>query len=426
MRIPLILLLAFSLQLSALQAQVTLENCQQWTREHYPLLRQQALHDASLQLRLEQLDKQRLPQFAALAKANLQSEAIKVPFSAPGQEPIELPLYGLQAYGEATYTIYDGGVIKATKALENQQYQVSRQALEVDLYQLRQQVNQLYLGILQMRAQDSLLQYARHTLESRLDAVEAGVRHGIALPTEADRIRVELLRIDANREEAKGREKSLLATLNAYTGKELDENTTLQPLQIRLTSFQTPTQRPELQLFDLQKQQLLAQSPLIHAKTKPKVNAFIQAGLGYPNPLNFFDTEVSPYGIAGLQLRWNFWDWGQSKKELEVLSVKSQLIDNQKQTFEFNVRLQDGRFSEEAAKLANLIANDRKIADLQHNILQQVQAQLEHGTATAADYIAQLNAELQARLSLRLHELQLQQLYVDYLNLSGQPLPSSR
>lgn len=121
MRISLILLLAFSLQISALQAQVTLENCQQWTREHYPLLRQQALHDASLQLRLEQLDKQRLPQFAALAKANLQSEAIKVPFSAPGQEPIELPLYGLQAYGEATYTIYDGGVIKATKALENQQ-----------------------------------------------------------------------------------------------------------------------------------------------------------------------------------------------------------------------------------------------------------------------------------------------------------------
>jgi hypothetical protein len=158
-----------------------------------------------------------------------------------------------------------------------------------------------------------------------------------------------------------------------------------------LTSFQTPTQRPELQLFDLQKQQLLAQSPLIQARTKPKINAFIQAGLGYPNPLNFFDTEVSPYGIAGVQLRWNFWDWGQSKKELEVLSVKSQLIDNQKQTFEFNVRLQDGRFSEEAAKLANLIANDRKIADLQHNILQQVQAQLEHGTARPLPPIILLN-----------------------------------
>ncbi len=418
MRIFLIIL-SLSLSISVLQAQVTLGDCRQWTREHYPLMRQQALYDASLQLRLDQLDKQRLPQFSVLAKANLQSEAIKVPFSAPGQEPIELPLYALQAYGEATYSIYDGGVVKATKALETWQNQVSRQAVEVDLYQLHQQVNQLYIGILQLREQDSLLLYARQTLESRLEAIEAGVRHGIALPTEADRIKVELLRIDANREETRGRRQSLLATLSAFTGKELNDSTPLQPLNIQPVSFQNPVQRPELRLFDLQKQQILAQTPLINARTKPKVNAFIQAGLGYPNPLNFFDTEISPYGIVGLQLRWNFWDWGQSRKELEVLSVKSQIIDNQKQTFEFNVRLQDGRFREEAAKLNNLIKNDREIAALQRNILQQVQAQLEHGVATAADYIAQLNAELQAQLNLRLHELQLQQLYVDYLTLRG-------
>lgn len=401
------------------QVPVSLETCYEQARQQYPLLQQGALNEQALALRLEQLQLQRMPQIAVQGQATFQSEAVKVPFAPPGGEPIELPLFGAKLYAEGLYSIYDGGLNKASQNLEKSQHAVMQQSVEVDMYRLYDQVNKLYFGILLTRAQDSLLVKAAGTLEARQAAIGAAVKHGVALPSEADRIAVEILRLQAQRTELNSRQRSLLATLNTLTRQNYTTATLFEVPRQTPPDWTARLNRPEVQLFALQQQQLLSQEPLISARRKPKVNAFLQAGLGYPNPLNFFDTQISPYAMAGVQLKWPLWDWGLEKKEREWLSVKSQIIDNQRQTFEHNFRVANSQYAEESAKLNELVNNDKAIAALQAQILQQISSQLDHGVATAADYIAQVNAELQAQLNLRLHELQLQQLIIDYQTSNG-------
>ena len=75
---------------------------------------------------------------------------------------------------------------------------------------------------------------------------------------------------------------------------------------------------------------------------------------------------------------------------------------------------------EDIATLEKLMLRDEEIARLQERILEQVSSQLEQGVATSTDYITQSNALAQARLNRQLHELQQQQIKVEYLTLKGQ------
>ena len=172
-------------------------------------------------------------------------------------------------------------------------------------------------------------------------------------------------------------------------------------------------------MFDLQKTQILASADLIDAQWKPKLAAFATTGLGYPDPLNFFDDKISPYFIGGVQFQWKFWDWKQAEREREVLAVQTQLIENQKQTFTQMLQHQDGKFREDVAKLQNQIRRDEEIAKLQGEILKQLSSQLENGVATATDYLLQSDAELQARLAMGAHRVQLAQVEAAWRTFYG-------
>jgi len=170
----------------------------------------------------------------------------------------------------------------------------------------------------------------------------------------------------------------------------------------------------------MQQQQVLAAGGLINAAYKPKVGAFVTAGLGYPDPLNFFDDEISPYVVAGVQFSWKFWDWKQAGRERQQLAVQAQLIENQKKTFGQTLENLDGKFREEVLKIKNQIAADEEIAKLQGEILTQLSSQLEHGVITATDYLLQSNAELQARLTMETHRVQLAQVVAAWRTWRGE------
>lgn len=391
----------------------------QLAEQNYPLLKNKSLLAEATDLKLENLERSRLPSFHWKADATYQSETVEFPSDAPIPFQLDLPLFNAKTFLEGQFIVFDGGVVSAKRELEKMQLAVNEQAVEVDLFALKSQINQLFFGVFLFKEQIALLQVTLEDLAIRKATLEAGVRHGVLLESEVDKVTVKELEILAEIEKLESDVRALIAVLERYTGKNLGENVKLIPPPLSNFQKEFPLNRPEQELFRLQKQALLANENLISGARRPKVSAFVRAGVGYANPLNFFETNLSPYAIGGLSFSWNLFDWGQSARDRQLLAVQNQIIDNQLKTFEHNIDLTEGKFRENIAKLEKQFLRDEEIARLQQKILEQMAIQLEHGVITVSDYLIQVNAELRARQQLQLHKTQLIQVKTDYLTQRG-------
>jgi outer membrane protein TolC len=402
------------------QNTVTLQDCYRLAESNTAISQNLQLLESLTDLRLENIDASRLPSVQWNAKATLQNEVFGLPFDFPGVE-VNIPLYSVQTNLEANYLIYDGGLAEARKVVEKAKLATERQSVAVELNKLREQVDRFYFGALLLQEQSRLLEVTRSDLAAKAEQLVAAVRHGVALESDLKKVQVEQLRIRSRIEEVRSDRRAMLAVLGSLTNQNLDENVQLElPPQQSSNSTIQQFNRPELALFNLQKQQILATGGLIDAANKPKVGAFVTAGVGYPDPLNFFDEKVSPYAIGGVQFSWKFWDWKQSDRKRQQLAVQSQLVENQKKSFEQNIENLDGKFQEEISKIKNQIAADEEIAKLQGEILSQLSSQLEHGVITTTDYLLQSNAELQARMTMETHRVQLAQVEAAWRTWRGE------
>jgi len=284
---------------------------------------------------------------------------------------------------------------------------------------LKGQINQSFIGVLLFKEQISLLNVTLGDLGIRKETLQAGVRHGVVLESEVDKISVKELEIIAEIEKTESDVKALVAVLESYIGAELTDDLVLVLPQIDNFQLGLQLNRPEQEFFRLQKQALLANENLITGVKRPKVSAFVKAGVGYANPLNLFDTTLSPYAIGGLAFSWNVFDWGQADRDRQLLTIQSHVIENQKETFEHNLNLTEGKFREDIAKLEKQLLRDEEITVLQNKILKQLAVQLENGVITVNDYLIQSNAELRSRQQLQLHKTQLTQVKIDYLTQRG-------
>ena len=387
--------------------------------ENYPLLKNKMLLQEATSLKIENLSQSRLPTIEWKTDATLQSETVEFPDDAIVPIKLELPLFNAKTYLEGQYLIYDGGINSAQKEIERLQLEAEKQSIEVDLNTLKTQINQSFIGVLLSKEQIALLEVTRKDLAIRKQALEAGVRHGVVLESEVDKLLVKELELIAEIEKVESDIKALIAVLEKFVGVELKDELVLVLPNMDNFQLDIGLDRPEQELLRLQKQALLANESLITGVKKPKLGAFVQAGVGYANPLNLFDTSISPYAIGGLSFSWNLFDWGQSDRDRQLLTIQSQMIDNQLETFEHNLSLTDGKFREDISKLEKQLSRDEEIAALQNKILKQLAVQLEHGVITVNDYLLQSNAELRARQQLQLHKTQLIQIKIDYLTKQG-------
>ncbi len=425
MRIPaLLILILLSLGPAFTQParSLTLEECYQKAKAIDPLSQKGQLLEQAQALRLDNIDAARLPEIILNGEARLQSENVKSPFEIPGEGPIELPLFVARASVDANYAIYDGGVANARRTYETFSLAADQQAITTNLEQLNRQVNQYYFGILLQRARERILQVSLDNLNSKISQLEAGIRYGIVLEGELAKLKVQALRLESQIDQTQGNARALIRTLGNLIGEELPEDIELTRPAFQDFAFTPSIGRQELNLFEAQKSQIMANEQLLTAMRRPQVSAFAQAGFGYPNPLNFFDTKVSPFGIVGLRLRWKIFDWNKTANDRQLLSVQSQIVDNQRQVFEKNLNVVEDKYREELATLEGQLRRDQEIVRLQAQILQQAAAQLDQGVITSSDYLEQVNAEAQARLDLENHRLQIQQLQADYLTHKGLPL----
>lgn len=108
------------------------------------------------------------------------------------------------------------------------------------------------------------------------------------------------------------------------------------------------------------------------------------------------------------------------QKDKEVLMIQEQVVGKQKENFLRNNQQLLVRQRNEIEKYQQLAASDSEIIALRSSIKENAFVKLSNGLITTDDYIRELNAENQAMLNQKLHEVALLQAQYNYKIIMGQ------
>ncbi len=405
-----------SLATYAQEPSLTLEHCWEMARKNYPLIQQKELLARSLEYTISNAQSGNLPQVSIHGQASYQSEVTRFPGPGVLVEPLSKDQYKI--YAELNQNIYDGGVIKNQNAVQSAGTLVEQQKLEVELYKIRERINQIYFGVLLMDAQRSQLNLLRSDITSSLAKTESAVRNGTAFQTNVDMLQAELLKTDQRIIEIKAGRKAYLAMLGYFINQPLGAQTVLVAPVAMEDAKVSDIKRPELTLYQFQSDLLGAQYKFSTKRNVPKLGLFVQGGYGRPG-LNMLKNEFETYYLGGIRLSWSLGNFYNSKRDRELLDVNTQMVTAQKETFLFNTNLTLMQLDDEVQKLRELIRVDDEIIALRARIKNTAKAQYEHGVISTNDLLRELNAEENARQNLAVHQIQFMLAKYNYQTTTG-------
>jgi len=397
---------------------LTIEKCHELARNNYPLIKQKNLIEQSNEFTIANVKSGYLPQISINAQATYQSDVTQVPLTAPGLSIETLSKDQYKVYGEITQSLYDGGTIKEQKVISETSARIEDQKIEVELYKIKDRINQLYFGILLMDEQQVQIELIIKDLDANLTRIEAAIRNGTAFRMSADLLEAEKLKADQRMIETNSMRQAYKLMLGYFINQPIDESMHLTKPIVLSIDEQPTLARPELNLFNYQTELLAAQYGLGKTKMQPRVGLFLQGGYGRP-ALNQLKNEFDTYYLGGIRLNWNLSGFYSSKRDQQLMDINVQQVNTQKEAFVFNTNLVTSQQRQEIEKLQKLIKVDDQIITLRSRIKKTAEVQQENGVITTNDYLRELNAEDQAKQNRLLHEMQLLMALYAYQNTIG-------
>ncbi|HVZ26048.1 MAG TPA: TolC family protein, partial [Sediminibacterium sp.] len=353
--------------------------------------------------------------------ASYQSDVTGINISFPGIsiQPPNKDQYRITA--DISQLLYDGGLTKQQKILQEKNAAVQDQQLEVELYHLRERITQLYLSILYIDAQLQQAALVKADIDNGIHTVSAQVSNGMAFKSNLSLLQAERIQADQHTVELDATRKGLLDVLSIFLQTQLPYSIQLQLPEPPVPADPATITRPELALYDKQSALIAGQDQLIKARNLPKASLFAQAGYGRPG-LNMLKNSFEPYGIGGLRLSWSLAGLYTAKKDRELVDINKRTVALQKETFLLNTSGDIRQQLAEISKLNKLISSDEEIIRLRNEVKKAAAAQLENGVITTNDYLKQVNAEDQSRQSLITHQIQLLQARENLELINGKAL----
>jgi len=345
--------------------------------------------------------------------------AIPIPGIADAIKPLPHEQYRITM--EINQVIYDGGAIKGAHALEKADLQINEKQTETDLYKLRSQINTYYFNLMLLDRQKELLKNYLQLIEKRISSMKSGVDNGIVLKSDVDVMTSEKIKLEQQLRENDIRKLSLLKILSGLTGIEMDDSTA-PSMPVLPEEIAAELTRPELEVFDLRKEQMEASLKLINSKRMPKAFGFATLGYGNPPGNNFFRDEFAPYYVLGAGVKWNIFDWNKVKNEKQIVSLQQEIIDSRKNDLTENLnRLLEAKKAE-ITSLNSLVLTDQELISLRKRITATAESQYENGTITATSLLNEINSEKLAEINFEIHKINLAMAKVEYFNICGKEI----
>lgn len=401
----LFLLLLANVGFSQVNKEISLEQLQQLVVNYYPTLKQQLMYGKLAESKKQLLNTNYLPQISLVGTATYQSEVTKFNFSIPGATTFNQKQDQYSVGLELKENIFDYGAIKTQKKIEQLIAESQNKQIDADFIKVKERIEQLYSSIQLCVENLSILALKQVELTTKQKRVSSLVQNGAGLKSSLLVIEAEILMTEQKIAEVNSMKQTCIEVLSLLTNQKFDATTRFKDIETNAT-LKVTLNRPESQLFELQKNTNSLREKMITKSNLPKVYVFGRGYFGRPG-YNFLNNDFRTYGMVGVGLNWNLSSYYTLGKEKKNLQIASELITVQKEAFELNVQTLLVQQKEEILKLEKLIEMDLKIQAIKKEILAVSSSQLDNGIITSAEFIIDLNADQQARTTTSMHQIQL-------------------
>lgn len=401
---------------SGLYAGITLEECIALAQENYPLIRKYDLLDQTKEVNLSEINKSWLPQISLYGQGSVQNQTPSLPESLAGIiSQSGTSIRGIDEWqykigAEISQKIWDGGTSKTGRQIEHAEDAERQAALDVQLYAIRERVENLYFGILLVDAQARQIRNMLALLQGNLDNLRTMYENGTAMQSDIEMVEAQYLSTVQQLTQAESMSKSYRKLLEIFTGKSL-EGQELEKPDASIPQDLMPA-RPELRHFETQMLANEARNASIIANTVPKIGVFAQAYYGYPR-LDYFQgmTNRNPTFniLAGVKVSWNIGAFYTKKNDRRKLSLASDDIAVQRDIFLFNTNMQTRSQLDHINELKAIMKENDRIVELRTSVRKAAESQLKNGVIDAVGLLTKLTDEKKARLTASYHEIQLLQ-----------------
>ncbi|MBT9484394.1 TolC family protein [Sediminibacterium sp.] len=410
----LIFFLGLSLQITAYAQSYTLPVIESLAIQNYPLIKQSDLLNKTAQLSVENIQRALYPQITINGQASYQTDVTSIQIPIPGFSPSVLSKDQYRATIDVQQNIYDGGINKTMTQIVQAGNKVALLKNEVNIYQLKERVTQLYCSILYTQSVIGQIELINKDLSQALSKVEALHKNGLVFNNNVLQIKAQILKNQQKLTEVTASKKIVLDALGLLTNTSFQLNTLFEmPNTILVADNKPELERPEFRLFDAQKNNIQSQLSLVDAKTNPRISAFLQTGYGRP-ALNMLKNDFALFGIGGIRLQWSLGNFYTAKRERSILQNQTMLVQNEKETYSLNHRIELQKYLDEIEKLNSLMVADKELIELRNQIKNTSLIQLNNGVITANDYLKEVNEYDQANQLLIQHQTQVVQSKLQY------------
>ena len=172
------LIILFLMFFTPNQDTLKLNNCYEKAYDSYPNAYAKNYYRSNTNLKLKNLDVNYYPQISFKGQATYQSDVPVINISIPQFKPPELSKDRYQIFMDLKQLIYDGGTTSSLKDVEEKQLSTDNQKIEVELYALRQRVNDLYFSALLIQEKKNVTQNLYDDIKSRITEMESRVENG--------------------------------------------------------------------------------------------------------------------------------------------------------------------------------------------------------------------------------------------------------
>lgn len=416
MKKVILLLLLYVSGTAWLNASLTIGQCVEKAQANYPAVKKYGLMDATLEIALSDINKGWLPQINVYGQVTAQNVVPSFPESLSGVlQQLGQPVSGIgklqyKTGVDVSQVIWDGGKASARREIQRAKTATGRSALAVELYAVRQRVENLYFAILLTEEQIAQSRNTVALLDATLEKMKSMLRNGTVMQSDVDMIEAQALTVAQAVTQAESALSGYLKVMEMFIGESIGDREFIRP-DSAMPESMLPG-RPEMTLYDTRMVTAEANRRLADTSLMPGIGLFAQAYYGYPGMDSFksmMTRDLSFNIVAGVRVSWSIDSFYRKRNVARDNTVAIDDIMAEKETFIFNSSMQAASQMEKINGLREVMRDDSRIVALRASVRRAAESQLENGVIDATSLLSRITDENQAALTERYHEIQLLQ-----------------